>query len=247
MSFADHFSTQSKDYAVHRPDYPDELVAWLAQLVPRHALAWDCGCGNGQAACQLAPRFAQVLGTDPSVRQLRHARRASHVVYAAAQAEACPVASTRVDLVAVAQALHWFDLERFYAEVRRVLSPDGVIAAWCYGEVSVDPVVDTIVGHFYNGIVGPYWPPQRRHVEQGYRDLPFPFVETMAPPFEMAHQWTADDLVAYIGTWSATQRFVSATGTDPLPPLRQALAAAWPDAAMRRVTWPLHLRVGTLG
>lgn len=188
-----------------------------------------------------------MVATDPSVLQLRHARSASHVLYAAAQAEACPVANTRVDLLTVAQALHWFDLVRFYAEVRPVLSPDGVIAAWCYGEVSVDPVVDTIVHHFYNDIVGPYWPPQRRHVERGYRDLPFPFVETMPPAFEMAQQWTADDLVAYIGTWSATQRYVTATGTDPLPALRQTLAAAWPDAAVQRVTWPLHLRVGTLG
>lgn len=246
MSFADHFSTRSQDYAVHRPDYPDALFAWLAALVPRHALAWDCGCGNGQAACQLSPRFTKVLATDPSVRQLRHARRAARVVYAAAQAEACPIADNRIDLVTVAQALHWFDLARFYAEVRRVLSPKGAIAAWCYGEVSVDPVVDDVIRHFYNDIVGPYWPPQRRHVEQGYRDLPFPFVETMAPPFEMAQQWTADDLVAYVGTWSATQRYITATGTDPLPAMRQALAAAWPDAAARRVSWPLHLRIGTL-
>jgi ubiquinone/menaquinone biosynthesis C-methylase UbiE len=246
MSFADHFSTQSKDYAVHRPDYPDALFAWLAQLSRRRAMAWDCGCGNGQAAIHLARHFAQVLATDPSVRQLRHARPAPHLAYAAAQAEACPIASSRVDLVSVAQALHWFDLARFYAEVRRVLTPGGVVAAWCYGEVSVAPSVDDVIRHFYKNVVGPYWPPQRRHVEQGYRDLPFPFAEAIPPPFEMAHQWTADGLVAYIGTWSATQHYVTATGTDPLPALRQALAADWPDAAVRRVTWPLYLRVGCL-
>jgi hypothetical protein len=127
-----------------------------------------------------------------------------------------------------------------------VLSPNGFIAAWCYGEVSSEPAVDDVIRHFYKDVVGPYWPPQRRHVEQGYRDLDFPFVETLAPRFEMAQQRTADDLAAYVGTWSATQRHITATGTDPLPALRQALAAAWPDAAVRRVTWPLHLRVGTL-
>jgi SAM-dependent methyltransferase len=246
MCFADHFSRQSAEYVHHRPDYPEALFSWLAACAPRRQRAWDCGCGSGQAAGRLTGYFAHVVATDPSVAQIRHAHRGANLSYAVALAESCPLPDRSIDLVTVAQALHWFDVARFYAEARRVLVPQGVIAVWCYGEVSVDAASDAVIQQFYHDVVGPYWPPQRRHVESGYRDLPFPFARSTVPRFEMAARWTIADLVAYVGTWSATRRYMAATGVNPLPALRQALIANWPDASRRKVSWPLHVLAGTV-
>jgi SAM-dependent methyltransferase len=244
LSFADHFSGFSRDYAANRPDYPEALFTWLASVAPRTGLAWDCGCGSGQAAVGLARHFSFVVATDPSLGQLRHAEPDAGVAYACCKAEASPLPGGRFDLIVVAQALHWFEFERFYDEVRRVLSPDGLLAVWCYGEVSVDGATDAVIRHFYQDVVGPYWPPERRHVENAYRDLPFPFPEVPAPPLPLAKRWSLDDLVAYVGTWSATQRFIAGTGTDPLPELRRALSSAWGGQPVREVSWPLTIRAG---
>ncbi|MGB0129296.1 MAG: class I SAM-dependent methyltransferase [Rhodocyclaceae bacterium] len=244
MSFADHFSGHSPDYAAHRPDYPEALFSWLAAIAPGAGVAWDCGCGSGQAAGGLAHFFPLVAATDPSLSQLRHAQPAPGVAYACCKAEASPLPSGRINLIAVAQALHWFDLEQFYREALRVLAPEGVLAVWSYGEVSVDAAADAVIGHFYHDVVGPYWPPQRRHVENGYRDLPFPFAELPVPQLKMAKSWSLEQVVAYIGTWSATQRFMAATGADPLPELRRSLASVWGDVPVREVVWPMTIRAG---
>lgn len=244
MSFADHFSGHSRSYAAHRPDYPEALFRWLASIAPRTGRAWDCGCGSGQAAVGLARHFSFVVATDPSLGQLRHAQPDPGVAYACSKAEASPLPDGRIDLITVAQALHWFDLAAFYGEVRRVLSPGGLLAVWSYGEVSVDAAADAVIQRFYREVVGPYWPQQRRHVENAYRDLAFPFAEVPAPEFKMAKRWTLDELLAYISTWSATQRFKTATGEDPLPALRGDLAAVWGEAPARDVVWPLTIRAG---
>jgi SAM-dependent methyltransferase len=244
VTFADHFSGHSQHYAAHRPDYPEALFDWLASGAPRTELAWDCGCGSGQAAAGLARHFSFVVATDPSLGQLQHAQADPGVAYACGKAEASPLPSGRVDLVTVAQALHWFDLDAFYREARRALAPDGLLAVWCYGEVSVDGATDAVIRHFYHDVVGPYWPPQRRYVESGYRDLPFPFNELPVLELTMAKHWSLDELVAYIGTWSATQRFIAVTGTNPLPELQRALASCWGRQQTREVTWPLSVRAG---
>ena len=150
-----------------------------------------------------------------------------------------------VDLVTVAQALHWFDLPRFYAEVRRVARPDGIIAVWCYQLHTITPEVDAIVERYYADIVGADWPPERRLVEEGYRTLAFPFDELAPPPFQMVHRWDMSHVLGYLGSWSATQRYQKRTGADPLDLIQGELATAWGDPEKTRdVTWPLHLRVG---
>ncbi|HUN94268.1 MAG TPA: class I SAM-dependent methyltransferase [Burkholderiaceae bacterium] len=248
MSTNDHFRPVAREYALYRPSYPDALFAWLAGLSARTHLAWDCGAGSGQASAGLAGHFERVVATDISAAQLAQAPRLSAVEYRVAAAEASGLESDAVDLVTVAQALHWFDLPRFYAEVRRVLRPDGALAAWSYGVLRLDdPACDATLQTYYHDVVGPYWPAERRHVETGYRDLPFPFDRLAAPPFAMSVEWTLDDLVGYARTWSATARYRDQCGTDPVPALAASLAGAWgAPQSRRRIEWPLTLLVGRL-
>ena len=244
--FADHFSSIAGAYASSRPTYPPALFDWLASVAPGTSLAWDCAAGNGQATLELARRFDQVLATDASAAQIAQAPPHARVTYRAASAESSGLADASADLVTVAQAMHWLDLDPFYAEVRRVLVADGILAVWCYGLLFVDdPAIDPPLQHFYGSVVGPYWAPERRLVESGYRTLGFPFAELDPPPFDMALEWTLRDLGAYLGTWSATEAYRRARGEDPVAPFTAAIAAAWGDPERRRrIRWPLSLRIG---
>lgn len=245
MSFKDHFSAQAPDYARYRPAYPAELFAWLAAQAPARDAAWDCGTGSGQAALGLAPHFEHVIATDPSASQLDNAPPHPRVEYRTARAEASGLQAASVDLVTVAQAIHWFDLDRFFAEARRVLKPGGLLAVWTYTLLDIAPEIDTLVSDYYHNIIGPYWPPERRMVDDGYRSLPFPFEEIAAPAFEIRIEWTLQELLGYLRTWSATQRCLKARGIDPCLELAGRLEPLWPRSGKRRsVRWPLHLRAG---
>jgi SAM-dependent methyltransferase len=248
MSFKDHFSGHANAYARYRPDYPAELFAYLATLTPRREVALDCATGSGQAAVGLADHFALVVASDGSVSQLQNAERHPNVAYVGNLAEQAALRDGSVDLVVAAQAAHWFDHERFYPEVQRVLRSDGALALWTYGLAYVEPKIDAIMRHFYSDVVGPYWPPERRWVESAYRDLPFPMSEVSAPAFQLILEWDLDSLMGYIGTWSAVQRYKRTTGEDPLPALRAEIAPCWPTPIeAKRVMWPVHLRVGRAG
>jgi len=244
MSFKDHFSKQASDYAKFRPQYPPELFKYLGAIAPQRKLAWDCGTGNGQAAVALASVFERVIATDASEAQIANAEAHARVEYRVAPAETSGIESDTMDLVMVAQALHWFDLDRFYAEVKRVLKPNGIIAASAYNLLKIAPAIDEIVNRYYYEIVGPFWPPERELVEN-FADLPFPFHKIDPPEFEMKARWNLDHLIGYLGTWSATQRFISARGSDPLNETTDELRIAWGDPhQMRKVIWPLILRIG---
>ncbi len=208
-------------------------------------LAWDCGAGSGQASLDLAARFDRVVATDTSESQLARAPAHPRVEYRAAPAEASGLPPGSVDLVAVAQALHWFDLPRFFAEASRVLAPGGVLAAWSYGPCTVlEPWAGEAVERFAE-LVRPYWPPERALVETGYRTIELPFAELAAPPFEMSAEWTGEELVGYLATWSATAAFIRANGSGPLDALRSELEQdAAPDGKRYRIVWPLSLRAG---
>jgi SAM-dependent methyltransferase len=194
----------------------------------------------------LAATFEQVIATDASVAQVRQAVPHPRVAYHVATAEAAGLAAASVELITVAQALHWFDLDRFYSEARRVLVPGGVLAAWTYAVLRVDGgPIDAALGEFYSDVIGPYWPEERRLVETGYRTLPFPFdeISIISPP--MVASWTWSRLIGYVRTWSAVQRYMEAKGTDPVPALEQRIAAHWGEAeSQRRIEWPLTVRVG---
>jgi SAM-dependent methyltransferase len=244
MTFKDHFSKQAADYARFRPGYPRELFDYLVSIAPSRRLAWDCGTGNGQAAAGLASVFDAVIATDASEKQITNAELHERVDYLVAPAEDSSIDFGTVDLIMVAQALHWFDLDRFYTEERRVLKSDGVLAASAYNLLHINPAIDEVVNRYYYEVVGPFWPQERKLVEQ-FDNLPFPFHEIDPPKFEMTAQWNLDHLVGYLRTWSSTQRFMAAKGSDPLKQILGELRAAWgtPEQT-RNVIWPLTLRIG---
>jgi SAM-dependent methyltransferase len=246
-AFKDHFSGHSAGYARSRPTYPEALFGYLASLPSRPGTAWECGAGSGQASVPLAACFEAVIATDASASQAAKGRRAPRLLYAAAAAERAPLRDGSVDLVAVAQALHWFDLPAFCAEAARVAQPGAVLAAWCYGNCTVTPEFDRAYARLYGDIVGAYWPPERAHVEDGYRSLDLPFPALPARDFAMEADWDLDGLMDYFGTWSAVQYYRKAKGEDPLALVREEMAKAWGDpGARRRVRWPLSIRLARL-
>jgi len=239
----DHFSGHAADYAKFRPGYPEALFDWIAAQTAGHDLAWDCGCGSGQASVPLAARYRRVAATDFSAEQIAQAAPHPRIDYRAAPAEASGLPDRCADLVTVAQALHWFDFDRFYAEVRRVVKPGGAIVAWTYQLLRGEPAINAVLDDFYTRVLGPHWPPERKWVDLAYRGLPFPFEEIAAPQFEIRLRWSLDDLVAYVGTWSATRRCIKAEGADPMPLLRERLAPAWGDGE-REIVWPIAIKAG---
>lgn len=243
--FKDHFSEDSAGYAAHRPTYPTALVEYLADSAPDTGLALDCGCGTGQLSVRLATRFARVVATDASAAQIAQARAHSRIAYRIAPAERSGLGPGEADLVTVAQAAHWFDLPAFYAEVRRVARPHAVVALITYGVLHVEGAAEAVVQRFHRDTIGPYWPAERRHVEDGYRSLPFPFREIAAPPLAIELSWRLSDLLGYVATWSAVGEARRGLGLDPLAGLATELAEVWGDPeTARTVRWPLSLRVG---
>ena len=246
-TFKDHFSGHSFEYARCRPRYPDGLFEYLASVAPSTGLAWDCATGSGQAAVSLAGHFDRVIATDASRQQLDRAKPHERVAYQAAQAECTQIASSSVDLVTVAQALHWFDIPAFFDEAKRVLKPDGVIAVWCYSWVRVDPVVNEPISRLYQDLLGPHWPPERRLVQEGYRNVVFPFDELSSPPFEMTVNWSLEEFIGYLRTWCAVGRYQQYHSIDPVGLVMSQFNDTWGDPAMRRkVSWDFSLRVGIL-
>jgi SAM-dependent methyltransferase len=244
MTFQDHFSKQAADYAKFRPGYPPELFDYLGSIAPSRQLAWDCGTGNGQAAVQLASVFDRVIATDASEKQIANTEQHERIEYRVAPAENSGIDSAVVDLVMVAQALHWFELDRFYAEARRVLKSNGVLAASAYNLLQIEPAIDEVVNRYYYEVVGPFWPPERKLIEQ-FADLPFPFQEIDPPKFEMTAHWNLDHLLGYLRTWSSTQRFIAAKDSNPLEQIMDELRSAWGDSRQTRmVIWPLIVRIG---
>jgi SAM-dependent methyltransferase len=244
--FADHFSGLSARYAVYRPRYPEGLFDAIAAASGRRGRLWDCATGSGQAAVPLAARFDSVVASDASLQQLGAARSHPRVRYVAALAEAAPIPERWADVVTVAQALHWLDLARFYAEVRRVLGPGGLFVAWTYGLQRVgDVAIDAVLDDFYDRAVGPCWAPERRLVETGYRTLDFPFDEvSMESPPMVAH-WTLGEVLGYVSTWSAVAKCRKVSGVDPMAGLEARLEPLWGDAARpRQVEWPIAVRAG---
>jgi SAM-dependent methyltransferase len=247
MTFHDHFSTRASIYARARPTYPASLFAELAALSPGRSLAWDCGTGNGQAARGLAAHFSRVLATDPSAPQLAQAPYHPKIEFRLAEERDCGLPALSVDLVTAAQAAHWFDLEAFYTEARRVLRPGGVIAIWCYNLLRIAPGIDDLIAHFYAVTVGPFWPPERRHTEAGYQTLPFPFPELPFPAVIMEQHWDLNELGAYVRSWSSVMRFIEKLGTDPVEPFLRDLLPVWGSSDhKKRIEWPVSGRIGRL-
>jgi len=242
--FKNHFCRQAKEYAKFRPGYPEELFAFLAAVAPSWECAWDCATGTGQAAAGLAQHFKRVIATDASENQVANAEPHDNVTYYAATAEESGIPPDSVDLVTVAQALHWFDFEKFYDEVCRVLKCRGILAVWTYKLPTVTPEIDAVVKRFYRDIVGSYWPPERQHIDMEYDTIPFPFEPVGVPDFTMTTEWTAEHFTGYLDSWSATQRYKDSNGRNPLELISDELRKEWDGPGARTVTWPLTVKAG---
>jgi SAM-dependent methyltransferase len=245
-SFRDHFSSAATGYATFRPRYPEPLFDFLAAAAPARSLAWDAACGNGQATLGIAERFERVIATDASQAQIAQAPAHPRVDWRVSPAEESRLTSESCDLVTVAQGLHWLDVDAFFREAARVAVPNGVVAVWTYGDIRArDRGVEALVRHYARDVVGAYWPPQRKMVDDGYRTVAFPFDEITPPSFDMRERWSFAQLVGYLRTWSATLRYMEARGEDPVARLEMQLAETWGDKGeTKEVWWPLSLRVG---
>jgi SAM-dependent methyltransferase len=245
MKFQDYFSRQATLYAQFRPVYPGKFFDYLASICSERKLAWDCATGNGQAAIELARRFRKVIATDPSSEQIKHAFQHAQVEYHVEAAEQTSIRSNRVDLTTVGTAVHWFDLERFYAEVRRVSKPEAPIAVWTYHLPKITLNVDRSLAKLYWETLGSFWPQNIHLLEDGYQSLPFPFKEIRAPEFFMQAKWELKDLVGFIASWSAARRYVDAHGEAALEEGLVELAQNWGEPnRVQSVKWRLFARIG---
>ena len=242
LSFKDHFSSVSRLYQAHRPSYPEALFAYLSSLSTSKACAWDCGTGNGQAAVGLSRFFSQVIATDASKNQIAHAIAFPNIRYLVSSAEQTPIESESVDLITVAQALHWFDIEAFFKEANRVLKKSGILAVWSYGMLEIDPALDALIHSFAYEKLGPYWPEERKLVESKYAEIQFPFEALSPAKFEMQAKWKPGDLLAYIGTWSSVKKYAEENRINPVIALEKHLEEVW-KAGYKLVNWPLTLKI----
>lgn len=238
----DNFSKDSKNYSLYRPEYPEELVQYLVKLVKNRENLWDCGTGNGQLAAALAPYFKRVEATDISKEQMAEAKKAPNIFYTCAPAEKADFPAAFFDLVTVAQAVHWFNFEDFYREVRRVLKPGGTVCITGYGLLRANTQTNGIIDHFYNEIIGPYWDPERKYLERKYRTIPFPFEEIKAPQFLIKYSWTLEQLLGYLRTWSAVAHFHKDKHYDPVEKIAPSLLESFGHQG--EVTFPVLLRIG---
>lgn len=240
----DNFSTQSAEYAIYRPTYPQELYDYLFSLVKNKDAAWDCATGNGQVARVLAQHFKGVYATDISEKQLTQALKMPNIVYNVESSDHVNAPDQSFDLITVAQAIHWFNFEAFYAEVKRTLKPDGLLAVIGYGVMFIDKKVDQAVHKLYEDILGKYWDPERRYIEEGYKTIPFPFDEITVPKFEIKTTWNFNQLIGYLNTWSSLQHYKKANDRNPLEYIFTELKEAWGSDAEKDVHFPILLRIG---
>ncbi|MBB3046049.1 SAM-dependent methyltransferase [Litorivivens lipolytica] len=240
----DRFSQASDAYQQFRPRYDISLFKELAALSKARHLAWDCGCGTGQASVLLAEGFEQVIATDLSASQVAQANHHPRVSYAAARAEQMPLFAQSCDLVLIAQALHWFDFDAFFKEVERVLKPDGLLVAVTYNLLTVSPEIDALVHHLYYEVLQGYWDAERKHVENGYADIPLPYtvVSETGTGHGLKARWSAAHMLGYLRTWSGVKQYQKHNGIDPVSQIEPALIAAW-ETRERNVEWPLTVLV----
>jgi len=242
----DRFSLQAKQYQQFRPTYPRELYEFLITHVPENKTAWDCGTGNGQVAHELAHYFKQVYATDISAKQLEQAVPLPNILYKVEAAEKTSFLSHHFDLITVAQAIHWFDFPSFYKEVERTLKSDGILAVMGYALLRIDPETDIVIDRFYRDIVGLYWDKERKYIDELYLTIPFPFRELQTPDFFQQEEWTVEQLIGYLGTWSAVQHYIEEKGHNPLALIEADLLRVWEKGKIKTVSFPILLRVGKI-
>ncbi|RYD57811.1 MAG: SAM-dependent methyltransferase [Sphingobacteriales bacterium] len=242
----DIFSKQSEGYASYRPVAPDALLEFVYSKVAHFGTAWDCGTGNGQIAARLSERFEQVYATDISEQQLEKAAKRENIIYKKERSEHTGFDDDTFDLITAAQAIHWFDFDAYYAEVRRVGKNGAVIAVWTYYTPRISEGVDKIVDNFYFNTIGNYWDKERRYIDERYQTIPFPFEEFEVPEFHIHAQWTAEQILGYLSTWSSVQHYMAKHDENPVLQIKDAIENEWENDTLKDVIFPMYMRIGTI-
>lgn len=241
----DNFSKQAKAYSQFRPSYPDEMIEYVVSFVKNRSKALDIATGNGQVANKLSNYFDKVYATDISENQLSNATQKENIIYSKESAEETSFDENQFDLVTVAQAIHWFDFDKFYKELNRILKPDGIFAVLGYGLFKSNPDSDKILHHFYNNITGKYWDKERKYLDENYETIPFPLEELEVKSFQNEFTWSFEELIGYLSTWSATQHYITQNNQNPIDLIHNDLKNSW-EKGDKKVTFPLLLRIGKL-
>jgi SAM-dependent methyltransferase len=243
----DLFSTQSDLYAKYRPTYPRDLYDHILSFVKEKNTAWDCATGNGQAAVVLADYFKKVIATDISAAQIEKATPKENIDYLVCPAESTSFADNTFDLVTVAQAYHWMKWEAFRKEVTRVCKPGAIIAVWTYyNHTTGDERIDASVRHFYENVTKPYWDYERKYVEEKYSTVEFDYDLLPVHSFDSVLHWQREDLVGYISSWSAIQKYIALKGHSPISSFKQEIKKLWPEGETKKVVFPIYLKLGRI-
>lgn len=241
----DNFSKQANEYSKFRPHYPDEMIEYIVSFAKNKFEALDIATGNGQVANKLSNYFDKVYATDISENQLKNAIQQQNIIYQKESAEETSFDYNQFDLITVAQALHWFDFDKFYTEINRILKPDGIFAVLGYGLFHSNPDSDKILQHFYHDITGIYWDKERKYLDENYETIPFPLEEFEVKSFKNEFTWTFEQLVGYLNTWSAAQHYITKNNQNPIDLIYDDLRISW-EKGDKKVTFPLLLRIGKL-
>lgn len=242
----DNFSTQSDRYAKYRPTYPANFFDYLNSIVPNKQNAWDCGTGNGQVAYELKKTFNNVFATDISQSQIDNALNADNISYSVQPAEKTNFENGLFDLIVVAQAIHWFDFEKFYTEVNRTAKDKALLCVVGYGRLEISEKIDDLIADFYDNIIGKYWDKERKYIDDNYKTIPFPFDEIQAPNFVNTQYWTLEHLIGYLNTWSAVKHFIKQNKYNPIDKLQIEIEQFWDNDQIKQIHFPLLLRIGRI-
>ena len=242
----DNFSTQSDKYAKFRPTYPSDLFAFLNESVPDKFNTWDCGTGNGQVAFELAKTFDNVFATDISQQQIDNALQADNISYSVQPAEKTNFDNGLFDLIVVAQAIHWFDFDKFYAEVSRTAKDNALLCVVGYGKLEINGQIDYLISDFYENVIGRYWDKERKYIDENYKTIPFPFDEIQKPNLAITQHWTLEHLIGYLNTWSAVKHFIKENDFNPVDKLKTEIEKYWDYEQIKKVSFPLFLRIGRI-
>lgn len=240
----DNFSSKSRDYRKYRPAYPPEIFDYIKEHLKGFDKAWDCGTGNGQVAGELSSFFREIEATDISENQLKNAVKKENINYSIQPAEETNFNDNEFDLVICAQAVHWFNFDNFYAEVKRCLKPEGIIVILGYGLFRSNPGTNKVIESFYNQIIGPYWDSERNYLDENYQTIPFPFVELPAPEFQQTYEWSIEHLLGYLRTWSAVKHYKRINNEDPLALIEDELRKVF--GTRNRVIFPVLFKMGKI-
>lgn len=246
LGLKDNFSTQSAQYAKFRPTYPKEFYDFILSNVTSRGLAWDCATGNGQVAVELAKFFDQVYASDISSKQLANAPKRDNIIYLEEPAEKTSFEAQIFDLVTVAQAIHWFKFDEFFKEVKRVLRPNGLFLAVGYGLMQINTAIDAVVLRLYGDILDKYWDEERRHIENNYASIPFPFDAIDTPALSISTTWNFNQLIGYLETWSSLQHYLKANNQNPINLVMSDLKKAWGSDEVKTVNFPLIIKAGRI-